>query len=199
MSGGTHGGPRGRRRDSTLDVALRRATLDLLTEVGYDRLTMEAVAARAGAAKTTLYRRWGSKAELVVDVVVDPLAEEAAIPDTGTVRGDFEAIIAVWRNPGQQARLLAALIPVLPQFPELRAAFRGGARGSRVMRAVIDRGVARGEIAAPTNAELLAALYPALSLYRLVLFGQDPDAAFARSILDDLVMPLLLASAAPGP
>jgi AcrR family transcriptional regulator len=57
------------------DVALRKATLELLADVGYDRLTMEAVAARAGAGKTTLYRRWANKAQLVVDAVMEPRPE----------------------------------------------------------------------------------------------------------------------------
>jgi AcrR family transcriptional regulator len=185
------GAVRGRRRDASRDVAFRNATLELLAEVGYDRLTMEAVAARAGAGKTTLYRRWANKAELVVDAVMEPRPELAPIPDTGSVRGDFDALIEIWQNPGQQARLLSALIPILPHSPKLRDAFRGDLRGTRTMRTVIERGIARGEIEPPRDPELLEALYPALSLYRLVLLGEEADADFARRVLDDVVMPLL--------
>ena len=64
----------GRYLDSSRDLILREATLALLAEVGYDRLTMDAVAARARAGKTTIYRRWPGKAELVVDSVADARA-----------------------------------------------------------------------------------------------------------------------------
>ena len=86
---------------------------------------------------------------------------------------------------------MSALIPILPQSPELRAPFRGDLRGTRTLCTVIERGIARGEIAPPRNPELLEALYRALSLYRLVLLGEEADADFARSVLHDMVMPLL--------
>src|SRR6202451_3503036 len=81
----------GRPLDATRDVALRDAALALLAEIGYDRLTIDSVAARAHASKATIYRRWPGKAELVVDALTS-LKGAPLVPDTGTLRGDLEAI-----------------------------------------------------------------------------------------------------------
>jgi len=78
----------GRPLDTSRDEALRSAALELLAQVGYERLTMDAVASWAGAGKATLYRRWSNKAELVLDALT---CEKQMVnaPDTGTLRGDF--------------------------------------------------------------------------------------------------------------
>src|SRR5580700_5639700 len=81
----------GRPLDASRDVALRDATLALLAEIGYDRLTIDAVAARAHSSKATIYRRWSGKAELVVDAL-HSLKGSPPTPDTGSLRGDLEAI-----------------------------------------------------------------------------------------------------------
>ena len=75
----------GRSLDSSRDLVLREAALALLAEVGYDRLTMDAVAARARAGKTTIYRRWAGKAELVVDAL-NSLKGGRGSPGTGSLR-----------------------------------------------------------------------------------------------------------------
>src|SRR5689334_11946810 len=86
---------RGRSRDDSRDPQILQATAQLLAEVGYDRLTMDAVAARAHAGKATLYRRWSSKGELVVDALGCAAHGETpeAAPDTGSLRGDLEALV----------------------------------------------------------------------------------------------------------
>ena len=71
--------------------ALRDAALELLAEIGYDRLSIDAVAARAKASKMTIYRRWSGKAELVVDAL-SSLRKPGEVPDTGSLRGDLEAM-----------------------------------------------------------------------------------------------------------
>jgi AcrR family transcriptional regulator len=167
--------------------------------VGYDRLTIDAVAARAGAGKATVYRRWANKADLVVDAIAQP-AEVVEIPDTGSVEGDFEALIDEWGNAEDQefrTRLFSGLIPALLQFPELRVAFHHVVGGSVVIRSVLEQGVARGEIAMPKDPELLASLFPALTLYRLVMFDERSDAQFARTVLHDLLMPVLRSTRSP--
>ena len=77
--------------DASRDGALREAALELLADVGYDRLTLEAVAARARAGKTTIYRRWSGKAELVVDALVSAKGP-LGFPDTGSLAGDLRAV-----------------------------------------------------------------------------------------------------------
>src|SRR3712207_8338926 len=83
----------GRPRDPSRDGVIRAAILRLPAEVGYSALTMDAVAAEAGVGKATIYRRWRTKEELVVDTVSD-LNREIAVPaDTGSVEGDLRAIM----------------------------------------------------------------------------------------------------------
>src|ERR1700712_4178711 len=85
----------GRRRDESKDDAILDATRELLAERGYDGMTMDAVADRAGAGKATVYRRWPSKVQLTVDAVVCakgvPMAVDE-IPDTGSLRGDLMSV-----------------------------------------------------------------------------------------------------------
>jgi hypothetical protein len=129
-------------------------------------------------------------------LVVDALTARhtaVGIPDTGSVRGDFEALIAGAEDEGQEfrTRLLSGIVPALLQFPELRQAFQRAATGSDVVGIVLERGVRRGEIATPKNPELLAAVFPALALYRFLMFGEGTDSEFSRTVLDEIIMPLV--------
>lgn len=84
--------PLGRPRSLKSHKAMLRATLELLGEVGFDAMSIEAIAARAGVGKTTIYRRYASKEELVADAI-ESVREEIVIPDTGSLWGDIEALI----------------------------------------------------------------------------------------------------------
>ena len=190
----TSAGPRarGRRRDATRDDALRQAALDLLVEVGYDRMTIDAVAARAQAGKGTVYRRWANKAELVADALAQRHAAKP-VPDTGSLRRDLEILLTEAGDGSEEyrTRLFTGLVPALAQSQELRAAF-GRVRSSSSLRLVIERAVERGEITAPHDPDLVAALFPALSVYRFMLFGELNDPDFARAFVTEVLMPLLL-------
>jgi AcrR family transcriptional regulator len=187
---------RGRRRDASRDDALRQATIDLLVEHGYDRLTIDAVAARARAGKATVYRRWASKADLVVDAVTRGYPG-VDIPDTGSVRGDLGALVCGIDDGGDQGfktRLFSGLVPALLESPELRDAFQKAIGVQPVLDVILERGVQRGEICAPKNPDLIGALFPALAFYRMIMFGESPDIEFATTVLDDIILPLLLGS-----
>lgn len=82
----------GRPRSTQSHQAILQATLELLAEVGFERMTIDAIATRAGVGKTTIYRRYGAKEELVADAI-EGLREEVVIPDTGTLWGDMDALI----------------------------------------------------------------------------------------------------------
>ncbi len=84
--------PPGRPRSIQSHQAILRATLDLLAEVGFDTMSIEAIATRAGVGKTTIYRRYSSKNELVADAI-ESIREEVLIPDTGNLWGDIDALI----------------------------------------------------------------------------------------------------------
>ncbi|MGH2343969.1 MAG: TetR/AcrR family transcriptional regulator [Chloroflexota bacterium] len=182
--------------DASRDRALREAALALLVEVGYDRLTLEAVAARAHAGKTTIYRRWSGKAEMVVDALSSAKGMPA-FPDTGSLAGDLYAAAEAIVSPASQfdARVTIGMITALAHDAELREVFRQRFEQPRTLgfRQLLERAVARGEIARDRDLDLLAQLFPALMLQHLVLHGEVPDAAFAQRIMAHVVLPLTVA------
>ena len=182
----------GRSLDSSRDLALRQSALALLAEVGYDRLTMDAVAARAQAAKTTIYRRWQSKAELVVDAL-NNLKGDHDIPDTGSLRHDLHALAtAITNAENPLGPLTVGMVNALVHDAELRRVFQAQFIAPRMaaFRTVFERAVARGEMPEGHDLDLLARLFPALGLQHLVMSGELPDTPLALHIMDDVVYPL---------
>lgn len=190
--------PGGRSLDSSRDLALREAALALLAEVGYDRLTMDAVAARAGAGKTTIYRRWRDKAELVVDAL-NSLKGTPEVPDTGSLRQDLHALAeSVSSAEGRfGAQLTIGMVSALARDAGLRRVFEENFIAPRTagFRTVFERARARGEMPAGHDLDLLAGLLPALALRQLVMSGELPGPAFARQITDEIVYPAAMAPA----
>ena len=186
----------GRYLDSSRDLVLREAALALLAEVGYDRLTMDAVAARAGAAKTTIYRRWRDKAELVVDAL-NSLKGVPEVPDTGSLRHDLRSMAEAVTNAEGKfgAQMTTGMVNAVARDGELRAVFREKFLAPRMaaFRAVFERAVARGEMPAGHDLDLLARLFPALALQQLVMSGELPGAGFASRVMDEVVYPLAMA------
>jgi AcrR family transcriptional regulator len=188
---------RGRQLDASRDAALRDAALELLAEIGYDRLTIDAVAARAKASKMTIYRRWSGKAELVVDAISSLGKPHDDVPDTGSLRGDLEAMASRSDTPDVRfdAQLVLGLVTAVAHDPELRQLIREQflGRGGIRLRQVFERAVARGEIPPGRNLELLVTVFPALAIHHLLIFGELPDAAFAAQVMNDLILPLAVA------
>ena len=189
----------GRSLDSSRDLVLREAALALLAEVGYDRLTMDAVAARARAAKTTIYRRWPGKAELVVDAL-NSLKGPPDIPDTGSLRQDLRALAeSITSAEGRfGARVTIGMVGALARDAELRRVFGEKFIAPRmaVFRTVFERAVARGEMPAGHDLDLLSRLFPALGLQQIVTSGELPGTRLACQIMDEVVYPLATAPAA---
>jgi AcrR family transcriptional regulator len=131
------GKPRlGRKRDHTRDPEILDAALDVLSETGYDGMTIDMVAARAKAGKATLYRRWPSKAELVLDAVVCMKSRDidlAALPDTGTLRGDLVAMIRPpsIRDSERKLKVMAGIASMIARSPELASGALSNAARSR--------------------------------------------------------------------
>lgn len=197
-------GRRGRARDDSRDPEILRAAAELLGEVGYDRLTMDAVAALARAGKATLYRRWPSKAELVVDAVICTADRpEAVLPDTGSLAGDLRALAAaVAKEPdGMRDRIMAGLVTALPQHPDLASVVRDRLTAPRLalMRAVFDQAVARGEIPPDRDLDMLTRVGPAMVFHRVMIMIEPVDEAFITHLIDEVILPLALAPRrAPG-
>jgi AcrR family transcriptional regulator len=184
------------------EEAILLATLELLADVGYDQLTMDAVAAHARCSKATIYRRWPGKAELVMAAVRRHAARPAAAaPDTGSLRADLLAVLEVMRSSltGQDAALILGLMIAMRRDPELAGAVRRQVLDSKreLFGAAIARAAARGDLPAETDHVLLAEISSAMLFSRLLVTGEPLDDAFVRHLLDAVLLPLL--SHRPGP
>jgi AcrR family transcriptional regulator len=177
------GRPRCMKRHRTI----QQAALELLEEVGFNSLTIEGVAARAGVGKTTIYRRYPNKASLVWASFLEAVEPEIPFPDTGSVKEDLRrqmrSLIRLFNGP--RGRIVATLIGGGQTDGELIEAFRTQwlARRREVARKVIRRGVERGELPEDINADfLLDALYG--PIYMRLLIGHAP---LKQSLADKLV------------
>lgn len=179
---------------------LLAATLDVLRETGYGRLTIDAVVARARASKTTVYRRWPSKSALVVAAFTEAAKAIPTRPDTGTLRGDLVAIldglITELRSLGG---VVTELVSEVQRNPELAEAMRGTFVRARrdAMAEVYAAARERGEIPADTDVELLLTLGPAVLFFRMLFLGEPVDSAFVHRIVDGIVLPAARAGARP--
>jgi AcrR family transcriptional regulator len=187
----------GRTLDASRDVAICQATLDLLAEIGYDNLTMDAVAARAHASKATIYRRWPGKAALVVDALHRSKGQRVE-PDTGSLSGDLEAMGEGFCSDENSvnAKIMLGLITALAHDAEIREVFRTRMiePGMNAMRTIFERAVARGEVSEDRNLDLLVSLFPALMIQQVLITGELPDVEFVAQVRRDVILPLATAS-----
>jgi len=189
----------GRPRDPQVDRAILAATLELLGEDGFDGLSIEAVAARAGVGKTTVYRRWPSKIPLVVDALTAMKAPTvSAIPDDMSTRDALLRAMSGFTKPheGSAARVLAGLVDAMSRNDELAQAVRTVlvAERERGLVAVIERGKARGEIRPDVDARVMVDLLGGPVVLRRLITGQPVNQRLAHTIVD-----LVLDGAAPTP
>jgi len=177
------------------DAAICDATLALLLEVGYDRMSMDAVAARAHASKATIYRRWPGKQELVLDAVRARGVGLTVAEDTGSLRGDLVATYrsAVHGSAADDADLIAGVLRAMRTTPELADCVRSQVIESKcdVSRIIVSRAVARGELPAQTDPLILHEVASALWFHRVLVVGGPVDDAFIAHVVDDVLMPLL--------
>lgn len=185
--------PGGRPRDPDRDRALLAAVTEILPEVGYDRLTMDSVAARAGASRATVYRRWKDKSELVRDAV-RMLAWDEPLPDTGSLRSDLLAVGAMYldRN-GPRDAILSAIAASINRDPQLRETVESVIAEPRraAYAAIVERARARGEIVDEADTELIADVVPAMIFYRLLDLDEPLEGGYYERIVDALIVPLL--------
>jgi|1186.fasta_scaffold58595_3 AcrR family transcriptional regulator len=185
----------GRPRDPSRDGVIRAAILRLLADVGYGALTMDAVASEAGVGKATIYRRWRTKQDLVVDTISDLNRAEAAAPDTGSLEGDLRAMlhsfVAVITGPTGAATL--SLLSTVPHHPALAEAFRSGpiAVWQQAFREIFERAERRGEVPPGVADSVIGETTSALLVQRWLLTGRPIDEAYADEVLDTVVLPLL--------
>lgn len=186
-------GPRkpGRPRSAEAHRAILVATIALIRDVGYDAVTIEGVAARAGVGKATLYRRWDSK-ELLVAEALAQLASAIPNPDTGSLRGDVLAVMhstsAMYRDPATGA-LLSGLLAAVARSEPIAVAFRGGFVATRraALRQVLERWRARGALRADVDVEVLMDMITGPLFYRFLLRGETVSEHVLKAMLDTLL------------
>ena len=193
MSADAMAKPTGRPRDPGVEASILAAVQDLLIESGYAGTTIGAVADRARCGRSAIYRRWETKAELVV-AAVGALQIAADVPDTGTLRGDLlEAAMHFARADDRTALVLASILSEIGRDEELRdVAYRVvGGPPVAALTAVIERWIERGEVRGDAPVALIAGLVPtaafgSVSLRRRAL---EPDAVV--QLVDEVVLPAL--------
>jgi AcrR family transcriptional regulator len=157
------------------------ATLDLIVEHGIAGVTTGAVAQRAGISKATMYRRWQSKDALIADAIGTLVDTEIVIPDTGTLEGDVQILLAeaveLYSAP-RAAALMPELVAALARTPELAAAIRDGFLVKRraALGQVLDRAAARGELRHGVDRDVCLDLFGGVVFYRLLITGGPLDA-----------------------
>jgi AcrR family transcriptional regulator len=180
------------------EAELYGAVLDLLREVGYDALTMDAVAARTRSSKATLYRQWGGKAELVAKAVrhTKPGAIGLAKIDTGSLKGDLHAL--TWRSDDceleQNSALMRGLAMAVHTNPDLLKAFREHLIEPEIeeFRRVVQRAIDRGEVRADNPAiDYMMHMMLGGFVARTLLDELPPTQAFLISYIDAVVLPAL--------
>lgn len=173
---------------------LLAVTLQLLQQHGYEGLTVDEVAATAHASKATVYRRWPTKAELVLAAFIEGVSEDADPPDTGCLREDLIAIgDAVCRQSREHAGTMRAVLGEVSRNPALSEAMQRQLIDQRraMMKTVLTQAVDRGEIdAAEANGELWD-LLPGYLIFRSVIQDRPPTRRTVRTIVDELIMPSL--------
>jgi AcrR family transcriptional regulator len=170
------------------------AALVLLARVGYDRMTMDAIAAEARAGKATLYRRWSTKSSLVVDAILRSKETlQAPEVDTGTLRGDLIAMACSHGGLSDErsAQVMAGIITALHHDPDFAEEFRTRvvAPKTESARAIFDRARARGEITADVDVDLLSPALAAIVMHRSFVLGLPANDTTVTRVVDEIIMP----------
>lgn len=169
------------------------ATRELLAERGVHGLTIERVAARTGCAKTTIYRRYRSKEDLALAVIVDMIEQMALIPDLDDTRAELVAFVsrsAKILGSTLMGRVMQGIVSELGADPALADAFRERVVGRRIaeVQRIIERGIERGELRPNSDYHLINELLFGPIYYRLLFSGAPLDGKLAERVVD-AVMP----------
>jgi len=178
---------------SPREAELLEVTLQLLQEYGYDRLTVDAVASTAHASKATVYRRWPSKAELVLAAFVDGIGTVPVPPDSGTLRGDLLRLAEiVCEQVEQHAGAIRAVLVEMSRHPALSDALEDQFidRHKALFEHVMQQAVDRGEIAAAAKTYELWDLLPGYLIFRSII-SRRPSRRTLKVLVDDFIIPSL--------
>jgi AcrR family transcriptional regulator len=183
---------RGRPRSEEADRAILRAATELLAERGLRGMSIEEVAARAGVAKATIYRRWHSRGTLALDAFLAEFKAMQPLPDTGSLRDDLLAALRAWLRAVTSTPaggILAGLIAEAQHDQALADAWR--ARVVEPLRAqhriMLKRAIDRGQIPPSTDTEVALDLMYGAANHRLLNGHQPLNDTFVRHVVDVIV------------
>jgi AcrR family transcriptional regulator len=177
---------------SPREAELLAVTLQLLQEHGYDGLTVDAVASAARASKATVYRRWPSKAELVLAAFTEGVRQVAVPPNTGTLRGDLLQLGEICREQiGPHASTIRAVLVEASRHPQLNDALQHQFLDQRkaLTRHVLQEAVRRGEIAEAAISDELWDLLPGYLIFRSIMPDRPPTRRTVQALVDDFIIP----------
>lgn len=189
----------GRPSDHSRDAQILALTLDTLAERDYEHVTLDEVARRSGRAKTTLYRRWPTKVDLVLAAIgaAGRPPEVDALPDEGSLRSDLLAVVdSPWLGgPERRLAVFAGLTSAARTSARLAEAVRTQVTEPyvAVYRMLLERALERGQLSPDVRRKvpLLAEVIPAMASHRLGATRHPVGRAFFVSVVDDVVLPAL--------
>jgi AcrR family transcriptional regulator len=181
--------PPGRPRDARTDRAILSATLELIAERGVHAFRTDDVASRAGVGKGAIYRRYGSKDELVTAAIGGLVDGDIVVPDTGSTRADLLALMreAVELYSGSlRGRLMANLASAMAERPELGRTLRDGFLAARrsALTEVLRRGIARGDLRSDLDLEFALDILGGPLFYRLLITAGPIDERLAENVVE---------------
>ena len=183
------------RRGAERRSAICQAVYELLGKVGYDRMTMDAIANQARASKATIYRMWVDKPELVADSLKCHFGETAEVPDTGSLRGDLMALLGVACEATNSdiGEVIAGVMTAASHDARLAETLSQTlfADKQKVHAEMVRRAVARGEIHPDTDPALLHEVMHSMITGRKLWNLGPLDEEFARHTVDDVLIPVL--------
>lgn len=184
--------PRGRPRDPEVDTGILNAAIALLTEGGFEKLTMEAVACRAGVAKASIYRRFPSKVDLIVAMCHAFTPETAPDIDTGSIRSDLVALVTAlaetMSDSSDTGRLMPSMLGAAKENPEVREALAEFSASRRTRTAnIVRRAIERGELSSKAHADVIGDLIVGAVIYRTMIRNDRVDRAFTETIVDGIL------------
>lgn len=187
----------GRKLDRSRDGTILDAALAVLAEVGYEAATVDTIAARAGAARATIYRRWPTKAALAVAAVAHLTAGDAMsteLPDLGNLRDDLLATIVPMSEAEQQLRIdVMSTIADAGRTEPALASLTASASADpwiEVSRTLLRRAIDRGEFP-PGDTNTVATVIPTMCVYRTAIERQPITRDFVTDLIDHVVLPAL--------
>jgi AcrR family transcriptional regulator len=198
--------PTGVGRGAGREAAICQAVVELLNEISYESVTMDAVAARAKASKATIYRRWANKDELVVDALQGMVSgRDLVLPDTGNLRDDILGWIQRQMQDPMVVAVNTAALKVLvyaaSSDPELAGLMRASLRDSQLAawQTLLQRAAARGELQREVDAGLLFEVIQGQFCARAGVDAEAVDVGFVEHLVDDVMMPVILHAGAAHP